>query len=158
MSMSNLSGVPTMSVVESLRKEMPASDVERFNQIQDDEELDFTRNPPTPTPEMFPGIIGDTVEAVTKDTEAVPASVAVNIFSTLGATVGRPSKRTPDAPVFYIGDSDIHCNVSFLITGDTSKGRKGTSDKPVTNFRMLRTPTSVGIGTIDQIRPFLTAR
>ena len=132
MPISSPSEVAVMKVVENIYSEMSASQCEQLiSQTSENEELDFTRKPPTPTQKMFPHIIGKTVQAVTEKTEAVAVSVAANILSTFGTMVGRPSKQTPNAPVFHIGDSDLHSNSSFLITGDTSKGRKGTSDKPV---------------------------
>ena len=97
-----------MNIVENISNEITASQCEQFNQTPENEELDFTRKTPTPTQKMFPHIIGKTVQAVTENTEAVPVSVAANILSTFGTMVGRPSKQTPKAPVFYIGDSDLH--------------------------------------------------
>ena len=79
---------------------------------------------------MFPGVIGEIVQAVCSDTEAVPVAVAANILARFSAMIGRPSKQLPDAPVFNIGDSELHCRPFFLITGETAKGRKGTSDRP----------------------------
>ena len=93
-------------------------------------EPDFTKSPPVATAGMFPGMIGDIVRDVTTHTEAVPAAVAANIITRFGAMVGRPSKQTPGAPFLYLGDGVIHIRPFFLITGATSKGRKGTSDKP----------------------------
>ena len=94
------------------------------------EDLDFTKAPPKAIADMFPGVIGDAVRAVTEKTEAVPVAVAANLIGRIAAMIGRPSKQNPKAPVLYIGDSCLHLRPFFLIAGPSGNGRKGTSDKP----------------------------
>ncbi len=98
--------------------------------LEDYSEPDYTRTPPKAHSAMFPGILGEIVEAVCSETEAVPVAVGANIIARFSAMIGRPSKQLPDAPSFSIGDSEMHCRPFYLITGETGKGRKGTSDKP----------------------------
>ena len=97
---------------------------------QEPQDIDFTKAPPKADSSMFPGVIGDAVQAVTENTEAVPVAVAANLIGRIAAMIGRPSKQSPDSPRLYIGDSCLHLRPFFLITGPSSKGRKGTSDKP----------------------------
>ena len=66
------------------------------------------------------GLAGDLVRAIEPNTEADSAAVLIQILVAFGVLVG----RGPHVPVE--GDQH-HANLYTVLTGETSKGRKGTS-------------------------------
>ena len=75
---------------------------------------------PTIRPEAFYGIHGEIAMAGSAHTEAVPATLAVNVLARFCATLGRE-------PIVQIGDDRRSLRPYVLIIGPTSRGRKGTS-------------------------------
>lgn len=85
----------------------------------DTEDVDLTRSPPNTTPDMFPGLIGDLVDACCSESEAVPVAVAIHTLVRFAALVG-PTVYLP------IGDERRLLNEFALLVGPTGLG-KGVS-------------------------------
>ena len=79
------------------------------------------RNWPEPmAKEAFHGLAGDIVRAIEPHTEADPVAVLVNTLVYLGNALGRT--------VHGVAEADWHgTNLFAVLTGETAKGRKGSS-------------------------------
>jgi hypothetical protein len=75
---------------------------------------------PTVKPEMFPGWLGELVDATAACTEASPAAIGMQALVALGNAVGR-------GPHAYVGETRHSLNEFALIVGDTSTSGKGDS-------------------------------
>jgi hypothetical protein len=73
---------------------------------------------PATTPDMFPGLLGDLIEATTQVTEAHPVALAAPILVGIGSAIGRDAYT-------YVGETRHGLNENVLIVGPTSTGRKG---------------------------------
>jgi hypothetical protein len=71
-------------------------------------------------PEMFPGWLGELVDATAACTEASPAAIGMQALVALGNAVGRQ-------PHAYVGETRHSLNEFALIVGDTSTSGKGDS-------------------------------
>ena len=69
----------------------------------------------------FHGILKNVVDAGTATSEASKIAVAANTIAYFCAMIGRNAYQE-------IGDSVVHCRPFFLLTGQSSKARKGTSE------------------------------
>lgn len=76
---------------------------------------------PEPLPdEAYYGLAGDIVRAIGPHTEADPAGILAQTLAAFGNIIGRGP--------FYQVEGDKHAtNLFFVLVGETSKGRKGTS-------------------------------
>jgi hypothetical protein len=75
------------------------------------------KTPPT-TAAMFPGVVGQLIEASLASTEADNANVAAQFLVALGAVIGR-------GPYLLVGETIHHVNENLLIVGETSVAGKG---------------------------------
>lgn len=75
---------------------------------------------PTLRDEALHGVAGEIVRAILPHTEADPAALLMQTLATFGAIVGRSVAFTADG-------AEHHLNEFIGLTGDTAKGRKGTS-------------------------------
>ena len=103
-------------------------------------------------PAAFHGLAGEFVRAVEPHTEADPAAILVSLLVTVGALAG------PEVHALA-GDAEHPARLFVLVTGDTSKGRKGTSGAPVHTLARLIDPDfemasglSSGEGLIYHVR------
>lgn len=87
---------------------------------QDESEPDTNLPPPTATPEMFPGLIGDFARAAADGTEVNPVAAAAAALSFIGAMAGRDLYHP-------IGDTYHHAREFWLHVGRSSRGKKGDS-------------------------------
>src|SRR5262249_39795732 len=74
--------------------------------------------PPVPTEAMFPGLLGELVEASVEATEADAACVGAQFLVALGAVLGR-------GPHVLVGETRHALNEFLLVVGPTSSGAKG---------------------------------
>jgi 5S rRNA maturation endonuclease (ribonuclease M5) len=110
---------------------------------------------PWPEPlatEALHGMAGDFVRAVEPNSEAHPAALLVSFLVAVGVLVGT-------AVHAIAGDADHPARMFAIIVGDTSKGRKGTSEAPVRRLLQRVDPTlqvaaglSSGEGLIYRVR------
>ena len=103
-------------------------------------------------PEAFHGLAGEFVRTVEPYTEADPAAILASLLVTVGAMAG------PEVHALA-GDAEHPARLYILITGDTSKGRKGTSGAPIHTVANLVDPDfdmagglSSGEGLIYHVR------
>jgi putative DNA primase/helicase len=80
--------------------------------------------PPSPTPGMFYGPLGEWSEIATRETEASRVAVYANLLAYVGAALGRER-------FLWIGDTKHHPRIFTLHNGRTARGRKGTATAPV---------------------------
>ncbi|MBW2350722.1 MAG: hypothetical protein JRF20_05955 [Deltaproteobacteria bacterium] len=78
----------------------------------------------------FDGITKAFIELATKNSEADPAAVLFTFLVRFGVEVGRN-------PYFMVGDTIHHGRLDCVVVGDSSKSRKGTSEKPVNSLFSL---------------------
>lgn len=103
-------------------------------------------------PEAFHGLAGEFTRAVEPHTEADPAAILASLLVTVGALAG------PEVHALA-GDAEHPARLYILITGDTSKGRKGTSGASIHTVASLVDPDfdmagglSSGEGLIFHVR------
>ena len=82
--------------------------------------------PPWPelAPEALHGLAGEIVTAATKNSEADPAAVLATLLTHAGIVAGR-------GPRVRVSDDFHHARLFVAIVGQSARGRKGTSEKPV---------------------------
>jgi hypothetical protein len=90
-------------------------------EIKEKPHLDITK---------FSGITKAFVELATRNSEADPAAVIGTFLARFGVEVGRN-------PFFMVGDTVHHGRLDCVVVGDSSKSRKGTSEKPVNSLFSL---------------------
>jgi len=79
------------------------------------------------------GLLGDILEAVDPHTEADPVAVLANLLAAFGNAIGRGA--------FVRVGADLHYLKLFAgLVGETPKGRKGTSWRPVRNLMLAVDP------------------
>lgn len=88
----------------------------------DRQESALTAEPPWPTlaPEALQGLAGEIVRAIDPYTEADPVAVLVQFLAMFGCVIGR-------ALHFLVEWTRHPAKLFIILVGDTSKGRKGTS-------------------------------
>ena len=96
----------------------------------DDENPDLTNRPPQTTPNMFPGLLQEIVDACCKGSEAVPIAVASNCLLRFAALVG-PGVYLP------IGDEKRQLNEFVLMIGPTGLGKGGSHHGPKRLFNKV---------------------
>lgn len=74
--------------------------------------------------DAFYGIAGEIVTAATENSEADPAAVLATLLTHAGIFVGR-------GPRVRVGDDFHHARLFSAIVGQSARGRKGTSEKPI---------------------------
>jgi len=129
--------------------------INSFNSFNSYEEnIEFT--PPSwpilPEKALY-GFAGEFVELAARQSEADPAAILATFLTRFSAEVG-------SAPYMMVGDASHRARISAVIVGDSSKGRKGTSCKPVERlFSAIQTsaktspgPFSSGEGIIYAVR------
>jgi hypothetical protein len=77
----------------------------------------------------MPGIIGDFVDVSTENSEADPAAVLATFLVRLGVEAGSPDVAY--RPHVYVGETRHEPRLFAIVTGKSSKARKGTSAQPV---------------------------
>jgi len=87
-------------------------------EIKEKPRLDITK---------FSGITRTFVELATRNSEADPAAVLFTFLVRFGVEAGRN-------PYFMVGDTVHHGRLDCVVVGDSSKSRKGTSEKPVNSL------------------------
>ncbi len=94
------------------------------------EDQDNTRSPPLVTDAMFPGILGDMVEACSRNSEAVPVAIAINTLIYFSSLIG---------PMVYlpIGDEKRMLNDFILMVGPSGLGKGASSHGPRRIFRRV---------------------
>jgi hypothetical protein len=70
--------------------------------------------------DAYHGVAGEWVNSVSPNTEADPAALLFQFLVSIGNVVGRK-------PHYMVEATEHHTNENALLTGNTSKGRKGTS-------------------------------
>lgn len=76
--------------------------------------------PADPSPDAFPGVVGEIVDALDPETEAHRAAVLLHLLAAVGSIVGRK--------VYTVaGGVRHHLNLFAVVVGDTSRARKGTA-------------------------------
>ena len=105
-------------------------ETERLRHTRQDEPPDLTRSPPKAKADMFPGLLGDVVNACCTGNEAVPVAVATNVLIRLSALVG---------PMVYlpIGDEKRLLNEFVLMVGPTGLGKGASGHGPKRIFRQV---------------------
>ena len=91
--------------------------------VQSSGEAGRTDPAPWPEPlakEAYHGIIGEIVDLIEPQTEADPAAILLQTLVAFGATVGR-------GPHVKVEGDEHHAALYAVITGESSKARKGTS-------------------------------
>jgi hypothetical protein len=83
--------------------------------------------PHRPAPEMFRGPVGEFVRLVEPHTEADPVALLVQALVVFGNLVGRTAHCVADG-------HDHYGNLFAVLVAPTSKGRKGSSMRHVSNF------------------------
>jgi hypothetical protein len=73
-----------------------------------------------PDPAIYPGIVGDIVDAFAPHTEAHPIAIATQFIVAFGNAVGR-------GPCFYVGETRHGVNEFAVIVGRSARARKGDS-------------------------------
>lgn len=103
-------------------------------------------------PEALYGLAGDFVRSVEPHSEGDPAALLVSLLVGVGVLVGT-------AVHAIAGDADHPPRLFAVVVGDTSKGRKGTSEAPVRRLLQRVDPTlqvaaglSTGEGLIYRVR------
>ena len=89
----------------------------------------------------LPTIVREFIEIATESSEADPAAVVGTFLVRLGVEVGSPSKDT--RPFVMVGESRHEPRINCVITGNSSKARKGTSSGPVA--RLFQIPEGLEI-------------
>lgn len=111
---------------------------------------------PEPLPDAaLYGLPGEVVRTIDPHTEADPAAVLAQFLVQFGSCVGR-------SPHFRVGADEHHTNLFVVLVGDTSRGRKGTSEGQVRRLFRDADPTwerdrvasglSSGEGLIHHVR------
>lgn len=85
----------------------------------------------------FHGLAGDVVKAVAPNTEADPAAVLVSFLTAFGSAVG-------PGPHAAVGNTAHPARLDVIVTGITSRGRKGTSWSEVRRLMVEADPTWAG--------------
>ena len=108
---------------------------------QDDGEdwLPIVKPWPTLERAALPDIIGEFVDLATDNSEADPVAVLATLLVRFGVESGSPTGR--DHPYFMVGESRHEPRINCVVTGRSSKARKGTSGTPVS--RLFRIDASV---------------
>ncbi len=73
---------------------------------------------PRGSAEMYPGVVGEIVEAFVESTEAAPEPIALQFIVAAGSAMGR-------GPALEIGATRHGVNENLIVAGKTSKARKG---------------------------------
>jgi len=76
------------------------------------------REIPRGSAEMYPGVVGEIVQAFAASTEAAPEPIALQFIVAAGSAMGR-------TPALEIGATRHGVNENLLVAGKTSKARKG---------------------------------
>src|SRR5262249_54497375 len=96
-----------------------------------DNQVEDARSVPNTWPvlrrDALHGLAGDIVYALEPHTEADPAALLVQFLVAFGNAIGR-------CPHFCVEGDEHHTNLSAVMVGRTSKGRKGTSWGRVRQF------------------------
>lgn len=74
--------------------------------------------------EALHGLAGKIVTAATENSEADPAAVLATLLTHAGIIVGR-------GPRVRVGDDYHHARLFVAVVGQSARGRKGTSEKPI---------------------------
>lgn len=77
----------------------------------------------------LPGLVGDFVDLATECSEADPAAVLATVLVRFGIEAGSPAPAM--RPHLYIGETRHESRLFAVVTGQSSKARKGTSASPV---------------------------
>lgn len=101
----------------------------------------------------FHGLAGEFAALASEKSEADPAAVLITFLVRFGVEVG-------SGPTLYVGDTKHRARLAAVITGASSKARKGTSGKPVDRLfceiegkaRFSPGPFSSGEGIIFAVR------
>lgn len=88
----------------------------------------------------MPGIIGDFVDVATENSEADPAAVLSTFLVRLGVEAGSPDIAT--RPHVFVGETRHEPRLFAVVTGKSSKARKGTSAQPVQ--RLFTAKSTIG--------------
>ncbi len=75
---------------------------------------------PTPSDEMFRGLVGELVDLFKPYTEAGSVAIVAQNLVMFGSAVG-------SGPVCYVGETTHHTNENLLLVGTSSRARKGDS-------------------------------
>ena len=111
---------------------------------------------PILAPEALRGLPGEIVEAATRNSEADPVAVLVTLLAASGCACGRN-------PYILAGDAFHNARLFAVLVGQSSRGRKGTSEKPIKRLfenckdahgymRWSNGPASTGEGMVYAIR------
>ena len=102
-------------------------------------------------PEAFHGLLGDTVRAISPFSEADQAALMAHALTAFGAVIGANVKA-------FAGDAEHPPRLNSVIVGDTSKGRKGSAQRPTERIILAADPklkivegASSGEGLIWQV-------
>jgi hypothetical protein len=128
-------------------------------QLMDDgqqTEEHLPRTWPTLDPKALYGLAGKVVELATRSSEADPAAILATFLARVASEFGAN-------PVMFIGDSEHYARINTVIVGNSSKARKGTSEKPIrrifahrgcdyTLARISPGPLSSGEGLVYAVR------
>jgi hypothetical protein len=90
------------------------------------------------------GFAGRFVELASRKSEADPAAILMTFLMRFGVEVGA-------GPFLYVGDTKHYARSDAVIVGNSSKARKGTSEKPVKRL--------FNLGTVDELNfnPYVPA-
>ncbi len=110
----------------------------------------------------FHGLAGEVVHLINPHTEADPVAILIQVLVAVGNVIGRFCYYTADGTKHYL-------NLFVVLTGITSKGRKGTSSRHVINIfeqvdsswttNRIQSGLSSGEGLIWAVRdPVVTSR
>ena len=87
---------------------------------QNETELSMPDWPAPPRPEVYHGVLGEYVRKLEPHTEADPMAILIQLLVAVGNVVGRSAHFEVEADQHYL-------NMNAVITGNSSKARKGTS-------------------------------
>jgi hypothetical protein len=117
----------------------------------------FSAGAARPWPEMpgkniYHGLAGEIVDAITPHTEADPVAILVQLLTAFGAAIGH-------GPHFFVGGSQHEPRLFSVIVGKSAKARKGDSWQPIRRLLLasgeaprIQTSLSSGEGLVWLVR------
>lgn len=141
-----------------IAKTLNAEQLDEFENIfeinaprQDDQPMKESTSWPEPVSERaYQGLPGKIVRTIEPHTESDPMAILIQSLIVFGNIIGR-------GPHFRVEADRHYTNENAVIVGETSKGRKGTSDGIVLSLYSLNSPTYLQEWTSDKIKSGLSS-
>jgi hypothetical protein len=124
---------------------------ETGEKIKDEQMFTEKTSWPDPVNELaYQGLPGEIVRIIEPHTESDPIAILSQTIIVFGNIIGR-------GPFFSVEADRHYTNENVVLTGATSKGRKGTSDGIVFSLFSLNSPTYCQEWTSDKIKSGLSS-